>query len=898
MRLPAFNSPIDDTRFPASCPAAKGMLLLLILLFSTTVMFAQTLISGKVTDATGAAVSGASITVDGGGGVLTNETGQYSISTSATGRRSIAVSSIGYRLQSRTVTLGGTPLTLDFVLEQDVSGLNSIVVTATNSPRRTQQMMPLSITSFNETKLERTKFNSNADLLRGIPGISAEGGGGEVASNVFVRGLPSGGQYQFTPLQFDGMPVVSTMGLTSSAPDVFFRNDIGISRMEFVRGGSATLYGAGSVAGIINYTSKIGTNEQKSVIEAEYSSPGKIKFDFNTGGPLNDKDVYYNITGTYRYDNGPIRTGIPSNGYQFRANVRKVLEHGSFTLYGQYINDQVQYYSPYHLSASRELPTGWDGKKINTMETPDVADLTVRSPNGFYQSRAGYGVSTKGGYIMADFQHDFGQDFKLSMKLRNASYQHEFNFFNTDGNGRNPLSQATFLTTVAPTGTAPVYTYASDNTVVPSNALVLENTIIDRRRPLNEMAGQVNLTKTINGDQSKHVLSLGTFLSRTNAMDYNVQLRYLSEYKDIPRIINLKYANAAGVSTNYTTNGVVSAPGYTNKDLTSNREAFFLTDEASFGKLSIDAGLRVEHHVGRVIAEKTATTANTDGRNVAWGTGAFDRFNLHATDWAAAIGISYLVHRNLSVYGNFSRGYFFTEYRGYSVKYNAQTGAPTYPVEKPEHILQGELGTKFGGAKFTATLAAYYVQLKDRTATNLLSINGVIVETQSLQSSESQGLEGTWDWNFTGGLHLAGSGTLQKSIYTDFIDASVNPNINNKDKWLERQPRLMLSPSLYFDNKKFYAAFFADHVAKRYGNAANLVELKAYTIARLDFGYTFPLQSNQSLRIGAGVFNLFDDKAVTEGNPRAGNTQTNTGDFFVGRVSLPRAVYARVALSF
>ena len=77
------------------------------------------------------------------------------------------------------------------------------------------------------------------------------------------------------------MPVISTMGLTSSAPDVYFRNDLGISRLEFVRGGSATLYGAGSVAGIVNYTSKVGTEVQKTSAEAEYASPGKAKFDFN-----------------------------------------------------------------------------------------------------------------------------------------------------------------------------------------------------------------------------------------------------------------------------------------------------------------------------------------------------------------------------------------------------------------------------------------------------------------------------------------------------------------------------------------------------------------------------------------------------------------------------------------
>ena len=900
-----------------SCPAllkatdqkTKKHLILFSFLFLPMILLAQTTITGKVSDVvTGVAVTGASVYIQGNAGTTTDKDGLYTLRTGLTGDKDLIVSFIGFKTISRTVTLNGGAISEDFQLEQDAGGLNGIVVTATNT-RRTQLQMPISITSYNEVKLQRVKYNSNADILRGIPGISAENGGGEVASNIFVRGLPSGGQYQFTPLQFDGMPVVATMGLTSSAPDVYFRNDLGISRLEFVRGGAATLYGAGSVAGIVNYTSKVGTDVQRTNIETEFVTPQKIRFDFNTGGPVNNAGLYYNLSGMYRYDKGPIISGIPSNGYQFRGNVRKVMDNGSFTIYAQYINDQVQFYSPYHLgpgvaennkivAGDNALPKGWDGEDITTMMTDDVVNLTVRTPNGFYQSHAGNFVSTRGGYIMADLQHNFSNDWKLSVKLRNANYKHEFNFFNTDGNGRNPLAQATFFTAVAPTGTAPVYTYANDNTVLPANALVLENIIVDRIRPLNEIAGQMNISKVIGSGNAKQTITLGTFLSHTNSVDYNVQLRYLSEYKDRPRLLNLRYTNAAAAPAAYTTNGVVSVPGYTNKDLTSNRAAVYLTDEISMGNFNIDAGFRYEAHDGRINIEKTATAANTDGRNVAWGTGAFDRFNLRSDDWAVALGISYRVLPSLSVYGNFSRGYFFPEYRGYSVKYNATTGKPLYPIEKPEHILQGEAGAKFGNNILTATLAGFYVKLKDRYAVNLISINGALKETQNLQSSKSYGVEATYDWAFLKNFHFAGTATYQSATYTLFVDSSTATPINNEGKWLERQPRIMVSPSVFYDNRKLYASFAVDYVGKRYGNAVNLVELKPYTLARFDLAYTFALQENQSFRIGAGVYNVFDSKAVTEGNPRAGNTQTNTGDFFVGRVSLPRAYYVRLGFSF
>jgi outer membrane receptor protein involved in Fe transport len=316
----------------------------------------------------------------------------------------------------------------------------------------------------------------------------------------------------------------------------------------------------------------------------------------------------------------------------------------------------------------------------------------------------------------------------------------------------------------------------------------------------------------------------------------------------------------------------------------------------TFGKLNVDLGVRLEGHSGNFVVEKTTTAANADGRNVAWGNGSFDRFNLSANDWSVALGASYQVKKTLNVYGNFSRGYFFPEYRGYNVKYKA--GVPIYPVEKPEHILQGELGLKYGGKKLTATVAGYSISLKDRYAVNLVTINSVLRETQSLQSSTAYGLEFTYDWQFAKSFHFTGMGTLQKATYSQFVDSSTATPIDNKGKWLERQPRLMYSPSLAYENKKFYAAFSLDYVGKRFGNAANLVELDPYTLARLDLAYSFTMKNEERLRISAGIFNLFNSTAVTEGNPRAGNAQTNTGDFFVGRVSLPRSFYMRMALSF
>jgi len=204
------------------------------------------------------------------------------------------------------------PLTVtaqDATPETEGNQLEEIVVTGTSLARASVDT-PLAVTSFDEKRLSQLTASSQADILNSVPTIKAEGGGGEVAANVFIKGLPSGGQYQFTPLMYDGMPVFSSFGLNSSAFDVYFRNDLGIERLEFVRGGVSNLFGPGSVAGLINYISKTGSDTPERKVQLEVADENRVRGDFALSGPLSsDAGLYYALSGFYRTDDGPIKTG-------------------------------------------------------------------------------------------------------------------------------------------------------------------------------------------------------------------------------------------------------------------------------------------------------------------------------------------------------------------------------------------------------------------------------------------------------------------------------------------------------------------------------------------------------------------------------------------------------------
>ncbi|MEO1714355.1 MAG: TonB-dependent receptor plug domain-containing protein, partial [Bacteroidota bacterium] len=455
---------------------------------------AQTKVSGTVTDVDGETLIGVNINLTGTlVGTVTDLDGNYEITVPSEGGE-LVFSYVGYGSVTEKIDAISADRILNVEMGFDALGLGEVVVTGTFSGR-TQKTAPMSLTVLNGDQLQRLASNSQADILRTVPGITAEGGGGEVATNLFVRGFPSGGQYAFTPLQIDGVPILSTFGLNSSAHDVYFRNDIGLKNLEFVRGGSSTLFGAGSVAGIVNYTSVTGTDDPVNKVQLEWANGGRLKMDMLSAGDLGN-GFYYAVSGFYRYDEGPLETGMPTRGYQIRGNVKKLFNEGnsSVTVYGQKIDDNVQFYLPYPLDNSGDTPvrpTGNDGEEIFTMLSGDLKDFSFDTPNGRFESPIGNGVMTNGGFLMVDLKHAFGNDWLLSSKAKAASYEHWFNLF-LDGDGvhNTPEDQENYLKDRELPSEA-TFTYVDNEQPLASNDLLFENRILDRQRDMQEMVGEV-----------------------------------------------------------------------------------------------------------------------------------------------------------------------------------------------------------------------------------------------------------------------------------------------------------------------------------------------------------------------------------------------------------------------
>ena len=250
-------------------------------------------VTGQVTDPSGAPLPGVQVVLQGTTrGDVTGPEGRYEITEVPAGTYQLRASFVGSAPQTVAINVAdGRTVTQNFTLREDVMQMEGAIVTATRT-ERTQREATNSVSVLGAEEIQTITPNSQADILRSVPGVHTEGGGGEVASNVFVRG------------------------------------------------GSAALFGVGSLAGLINYISKTGGSTPQSTLQAQVAQDNLYRFSFNTNGPLTD-DLRYNLGGYYRYDEGPVVSGLATEGLQLKGNLTYLQDAGYLRLHAKYIDDSA-----------------------------------------------------------------------------------------------------------------------------------------------------------------------------------------------------------------------------------------------------------------------------------------------------------------------------------------------------------------------------------------------------------------------------------------------------------------------------------------------------------------------------------------------------------------------------
>ncbi len=189
----------------------------LVLLSAAPSLSAQAgVLTGQVTSADGAPLTGAVVRVEGTNlRALTNDAGYYRVANVPTGPREVEVTYIGYRAVTLTINaVAGATVRTDFRLEMAPILIQGVEVEGLRSGSRAaalnRQLTSSSIINVVASEqIERFPDSQVADAVRRVPGVATFDDRGE-AENVFLRGLGPG----LTVVTLDGERMATT-GLRS-----------------------------------------------------------------------------------------------------------------------------------------------------------------------------------------------------------------------------------------------------------------------------------------------------------------------------------------------------------------------------------------------------------------------------------------------------------------------------------------------------------------------------------------------------------------------------------------------------------------------------------------------------------------------------------------------------------
>lgn len=249
-------------------------------------------------------------------GIATNEHGDFSFSDIPTGTYTLTVSFMGYRTQTRKVTVGnerGSKIIIR--LKADSKSLDEVVVMGKSEARKIrEQAMPISVISMSQIQ---GTVNNVQDVLAKTAGITVRTMGGVGStSRIFVRGLEG----KRIGLFIDGQP----MNDNSDFIDI---NDIPvemIDRIEIYKGIVPAKFGGSAVGGAVNIVIKEYPPKYLDV-NYSYGSFNTHKASVVSKMNIAPKGIEFGLGGFYNYSDNNYKMKSP-----FQEGLTITRDHDKF----------------------------------------------------------------------------------------------------------------------------------------------------------------------------------------------------------------------------------------------------------------------------------------------------------------------------------------------------------------------------------------------------------------------------------------------------------------------------------------------------------------------------------------------------------------------------------------
>ena len=781
------------------------------------------------------------------------------------------------------------------------ASIDQVVITGNSRPKPKLESST-AISTFTSKEIEKQNPVSTAALLQHVPGFAVETSGGEVGNNLFARGIPSAGAYEFVQMQEDGLPVFEDGALQFANADNFFRVDNTVSRVEALRGGSGSIYANNSPGGLVNFISKEGTNNFKGIAKLETSTYGLMRTDVNIGGALIQDKLFFNIGGFYRTDDGIRKTGFKANnGGQVKMNLKYVFDKGYAKIYYKKLDDRNTFYLPIPLIQNGDNIKEFSGFSANygTYSYRAISQLNIpQAGGGFFTRNLEDGIHPKVDALGAEFKYDLGNNFSVLNKTRYTNINMNYTGIFPAG---GPQLAADFASNSGISGSNYQYSLVSSGAVVsPTYVQKLGFWAIDKQ--MNNFVNDLQF----NYKFDKGNVTAGFYKSSWKSHQYWNWSNILTTATDRPVLLNLVDTSLSATDTGYskTYNGVTNM-SFLLRDSQiqgSLNDIYMNLDYDITDALSFNGGVRYSRDFYKGYGVNT-TTANledsgltTDGTHSFATTTADDEMSVLGNQYkywyydiskaSFTLATNYKINDHDAVYARFSNGFRSPNEEAY---YNNMSDLS---VIKPVTTNQLEVGYKHYSRAFDLTVIPFYSTLKNLSFTDVYSDGS---SENKFANTTNLGVEFEgYTRLFNNILEIVFNGTIQDPKYKNFAGGNDDDGTTfNYDKnTVRRIPKFYFNISPAVNITKEWRTYISmNYYGKRFQDEANVQTLPSFT----EFGAGMSYQLG-NIRFAVDGTNIFNTIGITEGDPRAGSP---SGDgIIMARPIMGAAARASITLDF
>jgi len=288
---------------------------MVVMLVSTSIIFGQTKLTGKIVDETNQPLPGAAVVLKGAKtGASSDFDGNFTFETSVS-NGTIVVSFVGY--ETKTFTFNGNTNFGTISLKPSAESLDEIVITAVSFA--IDRKTPIAVSTIKadviENKLGSQEF---PEILKSTPGVYAtKSGGGFGDGRLNLRGFNS----ENVAVMINGVPVNDMEN-----GRVYWSNWAGLadvtSAMQVQRGLGASKVAVPSIGGTINIISKTTDIEKGGNVSTSVGNDGYQKYGVTVSTGLLDNGFAATVSAAKVKGNGYV-DGTEFEGYNYFVNISK-----------------------------------------------------------------------------------------------------------------------------------------------------------------------------------------------------------------------------------------------------------------------------------------------------------------------------------------------------------------------------------------------------------------------------------------------------------------------------------------------------------------------------------------------------------------------------------------------